>query len=97
MGLLTLTSVPAVLSYNLISHWRLAGRTFNDWLDFVSAQIMLPLGGLLIALFVGWFISRQSSAEELAPVGGMALAAWRFAIRYLVPPAVALILVTGLL
>jgi len=97
MGLLTLTSVPVVLSYNLISHWQFAGRTFNDWLDFVSAQIMLPLGGLLIAVFVGWFVSRGSSADELAPVGAGTLAAWRFAIRFLVPPAVALILVTGLL
>jgi NSS family neurotransmitter:Na+ symporter len=96
MGSIAVLSVASVLSYNLIADWQVFGKDLNGALDYLSNQIMLPLGGFLLALFVGWVVSRQSSEEELNMGSATVFRAWHFAIRYLVPPAVLLILVTGL-
>lgn len=95
MGSIALFSVLSVLSYNVISDWQVFGKDLNGAIDYLSNQILLPLGGFLIAWFVGWFVSRQSSADELG-MGSTAFRLWFLAIRYLVPPAVLLILITGL-
>jgi NSS family neurotransmitter:Na+ symporter len=87
-------SVFSVLSYNLIADYKVLGFDLNGILDFTSNQIMLPVGGLLIALFAGWVIKRSTSADELQ-LGGL-FAPWYVLIRYLVPVAIIIVLVTGL-
>lgn len=87
-------SVFSVLSYNLIADYKVLGFDLNGILDFTSNQIMLPVGGLLIALFAGWVIKRSTSAGELQ-LGGL-FAPWYVLIRYLVPVAIIIVLVTGL-
>ena len=62
IGLLSLLSI---LSYNEFAQWRIGGNNLNDVLDFFSNQVLLPVGGLLIAVFAGWMISRDSSRAEL--------------------------------
>ena len=84
----------SVLSYNLIADYKVLGFDLNGILDFTSNQIMLPVGGLLIALFAGWVIKRSTSADELQ-LGGL-FAPWYLLIRYLVPVAIIIVLVTGL-
>jgi len=69
---------------------------FFDVLDTVSGQILLPLGGLLIALFTGWVVSKALMQHELPHAGPKFFAYWRFTIRWLAPVAVGLIIVTGL-
>jgi NSS family neurotransmitter:Na+ symporter len=96
IGSIAVLSVLSVLSYNVISDWRILGKDLNGALDFVSNQVLLPLGGFLIAFFVGWIVSRRTSEEELGMGSATVFGLWHFAIRYLVPPAVLLILVTGL-
>lgn len=69
---------------------------FFDVLDTVSGQILLPLGGLLIALFTGWVVSKALMQHELPHAGAKFFAYWRFTIRWLAPVAVGLIIITGL-
>ena len=69
---------------------------FFDILDKVSGTILLPLGGLLIALFTGWVVSKSLMQKELPHAGEKFFAYWRFTIRWLAPVAVGLIIVTGL-
>ena len=85
----------SVLSYNVISDHRVLGFDLNGILDFTSNQIMLPIGGLLIAIFTGWVVKRSSSKEELRM--GSLFSAWYLLIRYLVPLAIVVVLLTGLL
>ena len=85
----------SVLSYNVISDHRVLGFDLNGILDFTSNQIMLPIGGLLIAIFTGWVVKRSSSKEELRM--GSLFSAWYLLIRYLVPLAIVIVLLTGLL
>ena len=97
IGSLAVLSLVSVFSYNIWADWSLVGKNFNDLADFFSNQILLPLGGLLIAVFAGWVMNREHSREELNSIGEGIYSIWYFLIRFVVPPAVALILVTGLL
>ena len=49
---------------------------------------MLPLGGLLVAIFASWMMSRQSTVEELGLGDNALYGAWRFAVRYIAPVGV---------
>ncbi len=61
--------------------------TFFDTLDYLTANVMLPLGGLFIALFAAWAMHDASSREELATYPFL-YKIWRFLLRYITPVAV---------
>ena len=96
VGLSTLCSVASVLSYNVLADWRLAGMNFNDIADALPTKFLLPAGGLLIALFAGWFMTQQYTRKELNTSFTL-YAFWRVALRFIAVPAIAAILVTGLI
>ncbi len=96
VGAIAVLSVLSALSYNLIADYTLLGMNLNALLEYFSNQILLPLGGLLIALFVGWFVSKESSSDELAFNNPLIFKCWHFLIRYVVPPAVAVIFYFGI-
>ena len=58
--------------------------------DYIKQDInvMLPLGGLAVAVFAGWGMRRSSSRDELALGSGLAFEVWRFVIRYIAPAGV---------
>ena len=85
----------SVLSYNHWAEVMIFGSSLGVVLDFVPNQIFLPLGGLLIALFVGWFVNKEHSRDELALDNPMLFPLWHNLVRYVVVPAVAIILVSG--
>jgi NSS family neurotransmitter:Na+ symporter len=94
-----LLGIGSLFSLNIWSQYTLFGKTFFDLLDFLTANIMLPLGGLLIAVFAVWVMSRETSTSELALGDGPAYRLWRFLVRYITPVAITLVFlnVTGLL
>jgi NSS family neurotransmitter:Na+ symporter len=96
-GVIGVLSVFSILSYNVLAHWEIFGRSLNDAVDLLTNSILLPLGGLLIAVFAGWKVSEGAASDELDMTNSALFRLWRLAIRYLVPPALALILVLGLL
>ena len=79
--LISVLSVLSILSYNMLADLRIAGKDLNGALDYLTNQIMLPLGGFLIALFVGWFVSKSSAASELAMERPVLFELWHFLIR----------------
>ena len=98
-GLLT------VFSFNLWADFKpmawlevFRDATLFDLLDYLTANIMLPLGGLFIALFAAWVMKRDDSLEELDMGDGPAYRLWRFLVRYVTPVAVLIVFlnVTGL-
>jgi neurotransmitter:Na+ symporter, NSS family len=95
VGSIAAFSVLSILSYNVMDEWRIAGRNFNDTMDYFSNQILLPLGGLFLAVFAGWVMKKQFSKDELTGLGETTFNIWHFLIRYIVPPAVAIIFVMG--
>lgn len=96
-GLAWLLGIGTVLSFNEWSELTVFGKTFFDSLDFLTANILLPLGGILIAIFVGWFMPVKAVAEEARFSSSTIMGGWRFMLRYVAPIAVGLIFVNGLL
>jgi len=68
---------------------------FIDFADIITGNIMLPLCALLLAVFAGWILSREMLTTELGE--GTIMNLWRFMCRWVVPPALAFILVLGTL
>ena len=98
-GLITwVVGLGTVFSFNLWAEGKLFGLTFFDLLDFATANIILPLGGLFIALFATWTLSRRVTMDELG-LQGAGYQLWYFLTRYVAPLAVIVIFlnVTGLL
>ena len=72
------------------------GNGLFDMLDILTANFMLPLGGLAMALFAGWMMSRSSTLAELRLGEGMIYRFWHFAVRYVAPLGVMLVFMHGL-
>ena len=77
-------------SFSFMSDVTLFGKTTFDFLDYVTANIMMPLGGILTAIFAGWFVKTQYSKEELS-ISETFYKFWRFAIRFIAPIAIAIV------
>ncbi len=76
-----------IVSFNVfadVSFWR---GTIFDNIDHVTSNILLPLGGVLIVVFAGWVMCRNSTSEELGGAGRI-YSAWRFLARYVAPIAI---------
>lgn len=93
LGLLTL------FSFNIGQEWKLFGMTPFGLLDYLTANIMLPLGGLLIVIFAGWMMKSSSTADELAISNRVLRYCWLILIRFLSPLAILIVFanLTGLL
>jgi NSS family neurotransmitter:Na+ symporter len=62
--------------------------TFFDLMDYVSNNILLPLGGVFIALFAGWAIDQEITRDQLSSSSPLMYSAWRFVTRFIAPAAV---------
>ncbi len=83
-----------LLSFNYISDITFFGMTFFDLLDSFTSKVMLPLGGLLMAIFVGFIVKRKIVIDEL-DMNETLFNFWRFIIRFIAPVAVTLIFING--
>ena len=83
----------SALSFNLMSEFKVFGMNFFDFTDFLTNQIMLPLGGIFIALFVGYVMKKENVLEELQIEEGWLFKIWMFVVRYVAPVMVALVLI----
>jgi NSS family neurotransmitter:Na+ symporter len=77
----------------------LENKSFFDLLDYLTSNIMLPLGGILICIFAAWMMTEVSRREELKIKHELAYKLWRFLARYITPIGVVFIFlhVLGLL
>lgn len=93
--------ITGILSSLSLGAWdaKFFSLSFFDLLDFVTAKLMLPLGGLLVCLFVGWYLKRSVSYEELTNYGlqkATYFPVYMFILRYFAPIAITLIFVNEL-
>ena len=69
-------------------------KNFFDWVDYFTAAIMLPLGGLIMAVFVGFVIEKQRIESLMRPQLGFAFDAWYFSLRYITPVAMFIVMLS---
>lgn len=87
-GIIWFLGIGTVLSFNLWSEITFLAGTVFDNVESLADNILLPLGGLLIAVFAGWVMSRASTSEELGMGVGLRYKLWLFFIRFVAPLAV---------
>lgn len=97
LGTITwLLGIGTILSFSYAADLKVFGYNFFDLLDNFTSKVMLPLGGLLIAIFVGFIVKRNIVLNELN-MSTVKFELWRLLVRYVAPVAVTLIFVNGLI
>ncbi|MBN2815048.1 MAG: sodium-dependent transporter [Campylobacterales bacterium] len=90
IGIIALLS--NVDDYQKLLTW--GGKNFFDWVDYVTAAIMLPLGGLIMAIFVGFVIEKSRVESVLKPQLGKFFEVWYFSLRYITPIAMFIVMLS---
>lgn len=98
--LLALVGSTAALSSSLLANFKLFGMTMFDLFDFTTSNILLPVGGLFLAIFIGWVWGWSNVERSLTNNGQLKnvrlVKAYFFVIRYVTPVLVLLVLLDGL-
>ena len=99
-GLVSVLGVFASMSFGLLQDVTLFGKTFFDLLDFVTASILLPVGGFFISIFVGWFLDKRIIATELRikhPKAHLFIKGYIYMLRFFVPACIFAVFLYSLL
>jgi len=92
LGLITVLSFSIWADfYPLGSVTTFATKTPFDLIDYLVSNVMLPMGGVLYALFAGWWLSREIQVNELGVGEGALFSVWLMLVRLVAPFAVALV------
>lgn len=92
-------SIPSILSFGPWSELTIMGMDFFNFTDYLSGSIMLPLGGLLISLFVAykWGFEKFKAETNEGSAGIKVSNAWKIFLKVLIPVVIAIILINGLM
>nr|WP_199242625.1 sodium-dependent transporter [Desulfosporosinus fructosivorans] len=90
----------ATLSNSVFANVIVFGKTFFDLFDFTTSNILLPVGGIFVALFVGWQwgyakVKREMSNEGRLKNDGL-VRIYMFLVKFIVPIAIVIVLLAGL-
>ena len=86
--LIWLLGLGTVFSFNIWKHIKVFGLDFFNLLDYLTANIMLPLGGLFIAIFTAWRMKKLHIVDELQIHHGVLFKTWRFTMQFITPSAI---------
>ena len=99
-GVIFLVGVPASLSIGPWSSFHiLPNMGIFDTLDFISGKILLPLGGMLLAIFLGWVWGIKNAIKEATNDGKLTFplaTVWTVLIKYIAPVAIAVVFFEGI-
>ncbi|MEN8434168.1 sodium-dependent transporter [Clostridium septicum] len=93
-------AIPSVLSFGTLKNLKLLGeRSIFDTLDFITGQIFLPIGGILICLFVAWVWGTNNAEKEISSDGKFEFklkGLYSISVKYIAPLAILIIFLYGL-
>ena len=96
---ITIAGIPCSLSMGAMSNVQVLGKTFFDWLDFIASNVLLPLCGLLIVAFVGWYLGRDKTEAEVTNEGSLKAAYlpfFLFLAKFVAQVIIAIVFLHGL-
>jgi NSS family neurotransmitter:Na+ symporter len=68
-------------------------KNLFDWFDFISSAILLPIGGMIVSIFIGFVLDKEVSRSAIIPhIGETYYKIWLFIIRYVAPISIILIM-----
>ncbi|GFO69336.1 transporter [Geomonas limicola] len=98
--LLALIGSTAALSNSLLANFKVFGMTMFDLYDFITSNLLMPLGGLFICIFVGWVWGKEKVVAVLTNDGALhnsaVISIFLFIVRYVAPVTILVILLRGL-
>lgn len=81
------------------SSLKIFGMSFFDFLDFLTAKLMMPIGGIFISVFAGWVLDKKILVAELAGTGTCSIRFFKFysfVLRFIAPAGILIMFVAGL-
>ncbi|WP_062050559.1 sodium-dependent transporter [Bacillus sp. JCM 19034] len=91
-----IVGLPSALSQGVLAGYGLWDLDIIDSVDFIASNVFLPLGGLIIALFMGWGW-KKSEALSASDFGNTFLGrTWIFILRYIAPIAILFVFITSI-
>lgn len=87
------------LSLGIGKSYTAFGLNLFDLFDFVTAKLMLPLGGFFISIFIGWYLDKKIVWEEVSNNGTLKVSVYKlliFILKYIAPIGIALIFINEL-
>lgn len=92
--------VLCALSFGCMSDFTICGLTLFNLFDYVSSNVLLPIGGMVISIFVGWVLDKSVVRQELGspvrPLPKMIARAIVFCLRYVAPICIGMVFIYGL-
>ena len=98
-SVMTIMCILASLSMGVLSENKVLGVVFFDFFDILTDKIFLAIGGMLLAIFVGWFVKKEDLRYELTNGETAKFALfeiWYFLIKFVIPIAIAIIAILGI-
>ena len=102
-GSIFILGLGTVFSFNIWADWhplgfleRFSGMSFFATLDYLTANLMMPLGGFLLAVFAGWLLPVSALREELGIGRPWLFTAWLWLIRFVAPLSILAIFLANL-
>lgn len=99
-GVMAVLGVFSSLSLGVMSDVKILGAGVFDVFDILTDKIFLAIGGMLLAIFVGWFIKKEDLQDELTNGGTIKFGlfnVWYFLVKFIIPIAVAVVAVMGII
>ena len=90
-----IVGIPSALSYGLLSDVSILNRSIFDFVDFLTNNIMMPVGAFFISLFAGYYYDKKIQHTELQSYSAI-YTIWRVSVRYISPIAILFILIRGI-
>ena len=98
-----LIGLPSALSFNVLADIKIFGLTFFDLMDYLTANVLLPLGGFFIAVFIGYawgldkaLIELRNGSENLFDKYPLIIKFWQIFIKYCAPILILIVLLDSL-
>lgn len=98
--LIFILGIPSNLSYGLLSDWLIFGNTFFDSIDILTSNFLLPLGALIVSLFLPLKIKKADLRDEVmrgSVMGNGVFLLWFTIIRYIAPVAIIIVFINSLI
>lgn len=91
-----LVGLPSLFSFNVLSEMKFFAGTFFDNIDYLTANIMLPVNGLLLALLAAWGVHKTQARDQLH-LSASVFRSWHTVLKFITPVCIVIVLVAGLL
>lgn len=96
----TLLGIFCCLSNGVLADVKFFGLTIMELFDALPAKILMPLGGIIISLFSGWYLDRQLLKDEITNNGTLKFrffSIYIFLLRWIIPVAIAIVFVNQII